>query len=107
MAKREGFPAVIKSGRDLGKDGYRGCSPWARQGIFIFTKERAGQSESTPESKSPRPAVENRNQKSIHEFEGAGTYVCIHCCLLEEGHDRLMKKLRGEQIDAPRVRIQE
>lgn len=100
---KPGFPAVIKSSRDTGKEGYRGCSPWAKNGIFIQGAGRAGQSESTPESiPGCRPDRRNKieNQKSlktIHEFDGGGTFVCIHCVMMKEGHDKLMAKLKAEQ----------
>jgi|SRR5947208_5969427 len=93
--KTKGFPAVIGSSRDNGKDGYRGCSPWARQGIFIFSGTRIGQSESTPEFRK-RPRVENKGLKMPHKFDGGGTFVCLHCMMMREGHDRLMKRLASE-----------
>lgn len=95
---KPGFPAVIKSSRDTGKEGYRGCSPWDKQGIFIFGSGREGQSESTKESipghsLNRRNRVENPNLKKAHEFDGGGTFVCIYCVMMKEGHDKLMAKL--------------
>jgi hypothetical protein len=100
MKPKPGFPTVLThSTPDRGKEGYRGCSPWARQGIFIFSETRKGQPDSTPDllpgyHPGRRPAVENKGMKTFHEFEGAGTHICIYCVMMREGHDKLMEKLK-------------
>jgi hypothetical protein len=100
MAKEWGFPAVIGTQRDAGKMGYRGCSPWARQGIFIFSSTREGQPDSTTEHDMPgyRPEKHdnaNKGLKTVHEFTEAGSPVCIYCVMMREGHDRLIAKLQN------------
>lgn len=40
-----------------------------------------------------RGRVENPGLKRVHEFVAAPV-VCLTCHMLEEGHDRLMEKLK-------------
>lgn len=96
----KGFPTVVQSWRDLGREGhggaYAGASPWARQGIFIMSSQQQGKAtkESGPGlSISRRTRVENPNLKKKHRFMKNGVGICTKCWLLPEGHDRLMKTL--------------
>lgn len=95
---------TIKSFRDVGKLGYgsggAADSPWTRKGIFIQGGGQAGTGgqgcKTTGGPGLPlerRDRVENPGHKRVHEFIAAPN-VCLTCGMLEEGHDRLMEKLR-------------
>lgn len=94
---------VVKSWRDLGKEGhgraYAGASPWARQGIFIVSSQRQGQvtREAGPGlSKDHWSRIKESQAKreQPHEYVEAN-WTCVTCNLMREGHDRLVQKLQS------------
>lgn len=90
---------IVKSWRDIGKLGYgsggHADSPWTRNGIFVMkTGSDRGVDYGGPGiNPAKRPKVENAGLKAAHKFVEAN-YLCIHCHMLKEGHDRLMERLR-------------
>ena len=89
---------MVRSWRDLGREGHGGAyamaSPWARQGIFVVGHNTTATKESGPGLPlSRRGRLENPGQKTLHEFVPAPT-ACLTCCMLREGHDRLMRKIK-------------
>lgn len=93
---------ATSSFRDVGKLGYgsggAADSPWARQGIFVMSSQ--GVKDYAPAGTGGpglplerRDRVENPMLKTIHEFVEAN-WLCLHCNMLEVGHDRLMEKLK-------------
>lgn len=110
MAKEEKLKTTVKGHgrnvrqwRDLGREGhggtYAGASPYARQGIFVFSSQQQGQAtrEAGPGLPlSRRHRIENPKLKSHHDFLAAPT-LCLHCHMLPEGHDRAMAKLKEKR----------
>ena len=93
-----------KSWRDVGKLGYgsggAADSPWARQGIYVQGVKQmgtGGQLTSTTGGPglplSRRHRIENPMMKTRHSFNEVNR-LCLHCNMLEEGHNRLMEKLK-------------
>lgn len=90
---------VVRSWRDLGREGpgrHRGNTPWTDSGIFIVSQQKV--SDATRESGpglSPerRNRVENPMLKQLHDFVEV-SWLCLHCHMLQAGHDRLMEQLR-------------
>lgn len=94
------MPTIVKSWRDLGKLGYgsggSSDSPWTRQGIFIQSRMGMKDAVNTGGPGLPlnrRQRIENPNLKKRHRFKTVGSFLCLHCNMMREGHDRLMEKL--------------
>ena len=91
----------MRSWRDVGKLGYgsggAADSPWARQGIFVQSslgiKDHCDTTGGPGLPLSRRHRVENPMMKRRHAFEEVNR-LCLHCNMFEEGHDRLMEKLK-------------
>lgn len=88
---------LVTSWRDLGREGhgreYAQGSPFVRNGIFIQGHKTTATKEAGPGLPlSRREKVENPMLKTAHEFIAAPV-VCLHCHMLEEGHNRFMEKL--------------
>lgn len=96
----KGHGRTVASWRDLGREGhggeYAGASPWARQGIFIQGHKQTATRESGPGLPlERRDKLENPALKTRHQFLEVG-WLCLHCNMLREGHDRAMEKLGNE-----------
>lgn len=93
----KGYGGVVKSWRDLGREGhggaYAGASPYARQGIFIQGHEMTATREAGPGlSLSRRKRLENPGLKKKHEFVEINM-LCLTCNMMKAGHERLMGTL--------------
>lgn len=93
-------PMIVKSWRDLGKLGYgsggAADGPFVRNGIFIQGNGGLKDAVNTGGPGLPlsrRRRVENPGMKKRHRFRAVGTFLCLRCNMVREGHDRLMEKL--------------
>lgn len=90
----------VVSWRDLGREGPGNSfanSPWTQKGIFVQGHEMKATRESGPGLPLERRfKTENPKSKRVHKFTTVNG-MCLDCCMLREGHDRLMERLRDEK----------